>query len=39
MLLGGRIGDRWGSRVEILGGCILIGIGIKILAEHLLMAA
>ena len=39
MLLGGRIGNRWGSRVEILGGCILIGIGFKILAEHLLMAS
>jgi len=36
MLLGGRIGDRWGSRVEIFGGVILIGIGLKILAEHLL---
>lgn len=35
MLMGGRVGDRWGSRVEIFGGCILIGIGIKILAEHL----
>lgn len=38
MLLGGRIGDRWGSRVEIFGGCILIGIGLKILVEHLLMS-
>ena len=37
MLLGGRIGDRWGSRVEIFGGVILIGIGLKILAEHLLV--
>jgi putative Mn2+ efflux pump MntP len=36
MLLGGRIGDRWGSRVEIFGGLVLIAIGIKILAEHLL---
>jgi len=37
MLLGGRIGNRWGSRVEIFGGIILIGIGLKILAEHLLV--
>ncbi len=37
MLLGDRIGRRWGARVEIFGGCILIGIGIKILFEHLLM--
>jgi putative Mn2+ efflux pump MntP len=35
MLMGGRIGDRWGSRVEIFGGIILIGIGVKILIEHL----
>jgi putative Mn2+ efflux pump MntP len=36
MLLGDRIGSRWGSRVEILGGLVLITIGIKVLAEHLL---
>ena len=35
MLLGGRIGDRWGSRVEIFGGLVLIVIGSKILIEHL----
>ena len=35
MLLGGRIGDRWGARVEIFGGLVLIAIGIKILIEHL----
>ncbi len=35
MLLGGRIGSRWGSRVEIFGGLVLISIGIKILVEHL----
>jgi len=35
MLLGGRIGDRWGSRVEIFGGLVLIAIGIKILIEHM----
>ncbi len=35
MILGGRIGDRWGSRVEILGGLVLISIGVKILIEHL----
>lgn len=36
MLLGRRLGDRWGARVEIVGGVILIGIGLKILFEHLL---
>jgi len=35
MLLGGRIGDRWGSRVQFFGGLVLIAIGIKILIEHL----
>ncbi len=35
MLLGGRIGDRWGSRVEIFGGLVLIAIGTRILVEHL----
>lgn len=36
MMIGKRSGDRWGAKVEILGGCILIGIGLKILFEHLL---
>jgi putative Mn2+ efflux pump MntP len=35
MLVGDRIGSRWGARVEILGGLVLILIGIKILIEHL----
>jgi putative Mn2+ efflux pump MntP len=34
MLLGRRAGDRWGPRVEIVGGLLLIGIGLKILFEH-----
>jgi putative Mn2+ efflux pump MntP len=34
MLLGDRIGSRWGARVEIFGGLVLIGIGLKILWEH-----
>ena len=33
--LGDRVGDRLGRKVEVLGGLILIGIGIKILVEHL----
>lgn len=36
MLLGRRAGDHWGPRVEIVGGLILIGIGVKILMEHLM---
>jgi putative Mn2+ efflux pump MntP len=35
MLLGRRIGAFWGRRVEALGGLILLGIGLKILVEHL----
>ena len=34
-LIGKRIKDLFGSKVRILGGMILIGIGIKILVEHL----
>jgi len=36
MVLGRRIGSLWGKRVEVIGGLILIGIGIKIVIEHLL---
>ncbi len=36
MLLGDRVGTRWGSRVEIFGGVVLITIGLKILWEHTL---
>jgi putative Mn2+ efflux pump MntP len=35
MVLGRRIGSFWGRRVEVLGGLILIGIGVKIVLEHL----
>ncbi len=38
MLLGGKVGPIWGKRVEIIGGVVLIGIGIKILLEHLFFA-
>ena len=37
MMLGRRIGRLWGKRVEVVGGLILIGIGVKILIEHLSM--
>ena len=35
-LLGRRAGLAWGGKAEILGGCILIGIGVKILVSGLL---
>lgn len=36
MLFGARLGLRFGRRIEVLGGIILIGIGLKILLETLL---
>ncbi|MEQ1503169.1 MAG: manganese efflux pump MntP family protein [Myxococcota bacterium] len=33
--LGRALGDRFGSRLEIAGGFVLIGLGLKILVEHL----
>lgn len=33
--IGKDVGGKFGSKVEILGGIILIGIGLKILIEHL----
>lgn len=35
MLFGKKLGNRLGKRMEIIGGLILIGIGAKILIEHL----
>jgi Predicted membrane protein len=35
VLLGNRLAERFGERMEILGGVILIGIGLRILLEHL----
>ncbi|HQN42688.1 MAG TPA: manganese efflux pump MntP family protein [Anaerolineaceae bacterium] len=34
--LGQRLGARFGKRMEVLGGLILIGIGIRILVSHLM---
>lgn len=39
MVLGRRLGAAWGPRVEIFGGLLLIGIGLKILLEHTLFAS
>ncbi len=33
--LGSRLGSRWATRAEIVGGLTLIGIGIKIVFDHL----
>ncbi|HVP25759.1 MAG TPA: manganese efflux pump MntP family protein [Methanomicrobiales archaeon] len=34
-LLGGVAAERWGKAMEVLGGLVLIGIGIRILITHL----
>jgi putative Mn2+ efflux pump MntP len=36
MRIGGSLGPLVGRRIEVVGGAILIGIGLKILASHLL---
>jgi len=38
MFIGKRLGGKFGQKVEILGGLILIGIGIKILVSHMLLS-
>ena len=35
ILFGKKTGAKYGKRMEVLGGVILIGIGLKILLEHL----
>ena len=39
MIFGPYLGARIGKRVEVVGGLILIGIGLKILIQHLLESA
>jgi putative Mn2+ efflux pump MntP len=35
MVFGRKLGELLGRRAELLGGVVLIGIGIKILMEHM----
>lgn len=35
VFIGCKFGDKFGSKVEVVGGLVLIGIGIKIVVEHL----
>lgn len=39
MVLGRRLGQNWGKRVEVCGGLVLCLIGLKILLEHTLLKA
>ena len=34
-LLGGVAAERWGKAMEVAGGLVLIGIGVRILVEHM----
>ena len=36
LLAGSKLGETFGKRMEILGGVILWGIGVRILITHLL---
>ena len=38
MLLGCRLGSRFGRSAGLIGGLVLVGIGVKILIEHLTAA-
>ncbi|MDD6734993.1 MAG: manganese efflux pump MntP family protein [Clostridiales bacterium] len=38
VFLGSRFGNLFGNKAEIAGGLVLIGIGIKIFAEHVFFA-
>jgi putative Mn2+ efflux pump MntP len=35
MHLGAPLGSRFGRKMEVAGGLVLIGIGLKILLQHL----
>ena len=37
LLTGCKLGEKFGKRMEIVGGLILIGIGLRILATHILL--
>ncbi len=36
IFLGGRLGKAFGKRMEVIGGLILIGIGVRVVVSHLL---
>lgn len=35
LAVGGKLGEKFGKRMEILGGLVLLGIGLRILYTHL----
>ncbi|MHB8087232.1 MAG: manganese efflux pump MntP [Anaerolineaceae bacterium] len=36
LFIGGRLGCKFGKRMELIGGLVLIGIGFRVLLSHLL---
>lgn len=36
VLAGGKLGERFGDRMEIVGGLVLIGIGVRVVISHIL---
>ena len=36
LFIGGKLGCKFGKRMELIGGLVLIGIGIRVLVSHLL---
>lgn len=36
LFIGGRLGGKFGKRMELIGGLVLIGIGLRVLISHLL---
>ncbi len=36
LFAGGKLGETFGKRMEILGGLILVGIGVRVLVTHIL---
>lgn len=36
LILGSRLSERFGERMEVIGGLVLVGIGLRILLSHLL---
>jgi manganese efflux pump family protein len=36
LLLGNKLGEKFGKKMEVIGGIVLIGIGMEILATHML---
>lgn len=36
LFIGGRLGGKFGKRMELIGGLVLIGIGLRVLISHIM---